>query len=125
MRVAAICVRCGRPKKDPLRQCKACGYEPQTEYEKARALIFSSPKSIAGAQIGRDAATLEALSAQTQGGKFYEFDPKEELRVVDVLRIYEGQQARKRARNRKILLFIALITFATIVLIAWLYLRTS
>lgn len=125
MAIAAICVRCGKPKKEPLRQCKTCGYRPETEYEKARALIFSLSRTLGGTQVGRDAEALRALSAQTRAGKFYEFDPNEESRVVEALLVHEREQAHRRSRSGRIVWIILLLAFGVIGLGTWLYFRAG
>lgn len=114
MAIRAICVRCGKPKKDAFASCRACGFLPETEYQFGRALIFSLTKTVGGLPLGRDAQTLKALSAQIQAGRFYEFDPKEEQRAVEAWRALREEDDRERARRRKIIW--TMLVFALVVI---------
>lgn len=117
MAIRAICVRCGKPKKDAFASCRACGLLPETEYQMGRALIFSLTKTVGGVPVGRDARTLKALSAQIQSGRFYEFDPKEEQRAVDAYRVYRKNEDGRRAR-RKHVAWISMVAVLVIALLA-------
>ena len=115
MAIRAICVRCGKPKKKPLSPCRSCGFLPETEYQIARALIFSVTKTVGGVTLGRDVQTLKALSAQTLSGRFYEFNPKEEQRAVEAYRKFrETDDARKRVRRRATVWTMSMLALALI-----------
>jgi len=115
MAIRAICVRCGKPKRRALAACRACGFEPETEYQIARALIFAATTTVGGVAVGRDAETLKALASQTQAGRFYEFDPNEERRVVEAYaRQRTADRARRRARRRVLLWAVSLAVVAAL-----------
>lgn len=122
MAIRAICVPCGRPKKEPFRVCRACGFRPESEYQLARSLIFALERTVGGVRIGRDAPTLKALSAQIRAGRFYEFDPQEEQRALEAWRVLKAQGERRRARRRR----LGWIAFALVSVIGalavWLFL---
>lgn len=122
MAIRAICVRCGKPKKDAFASCRACGFLPETEYQMGRALIFSLTKTVSGVPVGRDAQTLKALSAQIQSGRFYEFDPKEEQRAVDAYRVYRKNEDRRRTRRKHVAWISTVAVLVVIALLAGLYL---
>jgi hypothetical protein len=120
--IRAICVPCGRPKKEPFLKCPRCGFLPETEYQIGRALIFSLTRTIAGVAVGRDAETLKALSAQTRAGRFYEFDPKEEQRAVDAWRFLRQESERRRARRRRAAWAVLALALAVLAIVAGFYL---
>lgn len=125
MAIQAICVRCGKPKKQPFRACRACGFLPETEYQMARALIFSRARTVGGVPVGRDAPTLKALSAQIQAGRFYEFDPDEEQRALAAWRALRADEERRRARRKRLAAGAALAVLGIAALATWLYWRAA
>jgi hypothetical protein len=107
--IKAICVACGKPKRDPYVECKACGFQPQTDYQMARALIFSPPSSAIHEKIGRDQKSLKALSKQITGGRPYEFDPVEVEATVKVYLQLKQAILEKKKRTRKIVVLVLLL----------------
>lgn len=114
MAIKAICVACGQAKRNPYTECKACGFQPETEYQMARALIFSPPSSVSNSQIGRDQESLKALSKQITGGRPYAFDPKEVEQALAAYKNFSQSETEKKKRNKKLmvsaLILIILIT---------------
>lgn len=113
MAIKAICVACGKPKPNPFGTCKACGFLPETDYQFARALIFSMPSSDRK-KIGRDQESLKALSKQITGGRPYEFDPSEvELALQAYQQLKQANLATKnRLRKTALILIFLLIILA-------------
>lgn len=113
MSLKAICVSCGKPKRNPYSRCKSCNYEPETEYQISRALIFSASRVMAGVNIGRDHKTLKQLSKTVMAGRPYEFDPVEIEKTVAAYRKHRGHLHKKKKRNRIIFIMLALIAVLT------------
>lgn len=101
MAIKAICVACGKPKKEVFSECKACGFKPDTDYQFARQVIFSLPSSLANDSIGRDENSLKALSKQIIGGRPYEFDPDEVEQALQVYQLIKQKniEIKNRIRN--------------------------
>jgi len=108
MAIKAICVACGKPKGSAFIACKACGFQPETEYQMARALIFSLPSAISP-HVGRDRETLKQLSRQITGCRPYEFDPNE---VESALGAYRSIKEEKIAKKKKKKMIIILLVLA-------------
>lgn len=109
MAIKAICVACGKPKRDPYIACKACGFQPATDYQMARALIFSPPSPVTHEKIGRDQKSLKALSKQITGGRPYEFDPVEVEAAVKVYQRLQQAILERKKKTRKIVVLILML----------------
>lgn len=82
----AVCVPCGAFKKSAQTACPACGFEPKSEYEMARALILSQKFTADETTIGQTSDELRTIAADIRAGRPYRFDPQEQQRVVDYCR---------------------------------------
>ena len=129
MAIKAICVACGKPKKNPLLQCQSCQFKPETEYQIARALVFSQKSNIGGMEVGRDAEALKSLSAQISAGRPHEFDPGEVERAVTAWRQEQAEMIRaaehRRKTRRMIYLVLAIIAILALVVAATILLPTG
>jgi hypothetical protein len=79
----SICIHCGGEKKRPVSKCSNCGFEPVSDEDKAKALIFSLDYEIDGEYRGKTKEELKAISVELRSGSSYEFDPLEVQAVVD------------------------------------------
>ncbi len=104
----AVCVPCGAFKKSAQAACPACGFEPKSEYEVARALILSQKFTADETTIGRTADELRTIAADIRVGRPYRFDPQEQERVVDQYRA--GAVARSQRSRLGFLRWLVPIT---------------
>ena|SRR6266436_5413135 len=106
----AICIRCGALKKSPIQKCPSCGFQPQTDEDKAKSLILSLNYEIDGEYRGKTKEELLAIAQQIRDGKPYEFDPQEVAAVIEYAK-------RVQAIPRRILLSDLLKWIGPVVLI--------
>ena len=97
MKIEAVCVACGALKKAAVERCAQCGYEPESEYEVARALILSKQFPAGRQTIGRPVDELRTIAEQIRSGRPYYFDSQEQQRVVEAYRDYNDARAGRHA----------------------------
>lgn len=97
MKIEAVCVTCGAIKKAAVASCPECGYEPESEYEVARALILSKEFPAGRRTIGRPVDELRAIGEQIRSGRPYYFDPHEQQSVVEAYRDYNDARSGRHA----------------------------
>lgn len=107
----AICVSCGAYKRQPQLRCRACGREPSSDYEIARALILSIDPGNRKTAVGRSAADLQRIGADIRSGRPYLFDPSEEQKALRVGEELKELEQKKRLRNHIIRVSIILLIF--------------
>ncbi len=78
----AICIRCGTTKKNPIQKCPSCGFQPQSDEDKAKSLILSLNYEINGEYRGKSKVELLAIGQAIRDGKPYVFDPQEVAEVI-------------------------------------------
>ena len=101
LKIGAVCVTCGAFKKAAVESCPECGYEPESEYEVARALILSKAFPAGKRIIGRSVDELRAIGEQIRGGRPYYFDAQEQQ---DVVKAYRDYTNTKSGRNVSVFL---------------------
>lgn len=97
MKIRAVCVTCGAFKKAAVESCPECGYEPESEYEVARALILSKQFPAGNRIIGRSVDELRAIGEQIRGGRPYYFDAQEQQIVVEAYRDHTNAKSGRHA----------------------------
>ena len=93
MKIRAVCVTCGAFKKAAVESCPECGYEPESEYEVARALILSKQFPVGNRIIGRSVDELRAIGEQIRAGRPYYFDAQEQQIVAEAYRDYTNAKS--------------------------------
>lgn len=78
----SVCINCAASKKNPADKCAQCNFKPQSDEEKAKALILSTAYEIKGEYKGKTAEELKAIAAQIRSGRPYEFNPDEVRGVI-------------------------------------------
>ncbi len=120
MKIGAVCVTCGAIKKAAVERCPQCGYEPESEYEVARALILSKAFPAGNRIIGRSLDELRAIGEQIRSGRPYYFDPHEQQTVVEAYRDYlDAKSGRHASVFLKWLVPLLLILVLATVSLLW------
>lgn len=91
-----MCVSCGAFKKSALENCPECGYQPESEYEVARALILSKKFPAGNRIIGRPVDELRTIGEQIRRGRPYYFDAQEQQIVAEAYRDYTNAKSGQR-----------------------------
>ena len=104
-----------------MESCPECGYEPESEYEVARALILSKAFPAGKRIIGRSVDELRAIGEQIRRGQPYYFDSQEQQDVVEAYRDYTD--ARHASVFLKWLIPLLLILILAAVSLLWFRIR--
>ncbi|MDH5642127.1 MAG: hypothetical protein OEY28_12620 [Nitrospira sp.] len=80
--ICSICASCGAWKRNPAGKCAQCNFKPQTDEEKAKALILSTAYEGKGGYKVKAVEELKTIAAQVRSGRPYEFNPDEVQMVI-------------------------------------------
>jgi hypothetical protein len=107
----AVCVSCGAYKRGALERCRACGREPSSDYEMARALILSLDPGNRNTSVGRSANELQRIGKEISVGRPYLFDPAEEQTALRALEDVRDIERKKQRRNQLIRIGVIVLIF--------------